>query len=177
MDPGVKWPSRFGPGILQTSKILNTITFVVLVVLAASASMAQESCDVNRVDVRWQGGKARFTVEVADDFDERAQGLMFRTEMARYSGMLFVYPEPSKVSFWMKNTLIPLDMIFLGQGGRVVKIHENATPQDLTPIPGGDNIFAVLEINGGMVRKLGIREGAEMRHPAFPLERAVWPCE
>ncbi|MBV1864779.1 MAG: DUF192 domain-containing protein [Rhodobacteraceae bacterium] len=104
-------------------------------------------------------------------------GLMFRTQMPRFSGMLFIYPEPSKVSFWMKNTLIPLDMVFLDQTGLVTKVHENATPHSLEAIPGGKDILAVLEVNAGLTRRLGIAEGAQMRHAAFDQDSAVWPCE
>ena len=102
---------------------------------------------------------------------------MFREEMSRFSGMLFVYPKPQKVAFWMKNTLLPLDMIFLTFDGVVARIHENAEPLSETSIPGGSNILAVLEINGGLSQKLGIRTGAQMRHPAFDPETAAWPCE
>ena len=128
-------------------------------------------------DLRWAGGKARFAIELADTFDERAMGLMFRTQMPRFSGMLFIYPEPSSVSFWMKNTLIPLDMVFLDQTGLVTKVHENATPQSLEAIPGGEDILAVLEVNAGLTRRLGITVGAQMRHAAFDQDSAVWPCE
>lgn len=91
--------------------------------------------------------------------------------------MLFVYDAPSTVSFWMKNTLIPLDMIFLDQHGVVQRVHENAVPGSLESIPGGDNILAVLEVNGGQSRKLGLVEGAQMRHPAFSDTMPAWACE
>jgi len=134
-------------------------------------------CSADSVDLRWDGGKARFAIELADEYDERAQGLMFRTQMARFSGMLFVYPQPSSVAFWMKNTLIPLDMVFVDKTGLVMKVHENAIPHNLEPIPGGENILAVLEVNGGLTRKLGIRAGSQMRHSAFDQSSALWPCE
>ena len=76
----------------------------------------------------------------------------------------------------MKNTLIPLDMIFASPEGRVARIHENAVPHDETLIPGGDGIQYVLEINGGLARRLGIGEGAELRHPAMDQGRALWRC-
>lgn len=128
------------------------------------------------VDLRWTGGAARFTVEVADDFDERARGLMFRESLGRYKGMLFVYERPQQVAFWMKNTLIPLDMIFAGPDGVVKKVHANAVPGSLESIPGGDNILLVLEINGGLAARLGIKEGSEIRHPALG-KNAAWPCD
>jgi len=153
--------------------------FVIALGLAAvvSGGALAGQCSPDHVDFRWSGGKARFSIEVADDFKERARGLMFRESMARFSGMLFVYPAPAKVAFWMKNTLIPLDMIFLDETGTVTRIHENAIPGNLAPIPGGDDILAVLEVNGGLARKLGIPQGAQMRHPAFDQSKAVWSCK
>ncbi len=142
--------------------------------LAAGASHA--ACTEDAVDLRGPWGQARFTVEIADTPAARAQGLMFRDVLPRSAGMLFVYEHPQPAAFWMKNTLIPLDMLFLGAGGRVEHIASDARPKDLTPIPGGDDVFAVLEINGGLARRLGITEGSEMRHPAFPQAGAAWPC-
>ena len=145
--------------------------------MSLTVSAAAGQCSDDFADLRWEGGKARFAVELADTFDERAMGLMFRTQMPQFSGMLFIYPEPSKVSFWMKNTLIPLDMVFLDQTGLVTKVHENTTPQSLEAIPGGENILAVLEVNAGLTRRLGISVGAQMRHAAFDQDGAAWPCE
>lgn len=149
---------------------------VLMAVALATPAAALEACRDDVVHLRWQGGSARFFIEVADDFEERAQGLMFREELGKFSGMLFVYSKPQSVAFWMKDTLIPLDMIFLDATGRVVRIHENAEPLSRTPIPGGNNILAVLEINGGLARKLGIEAGAELRHPSFESKSAAWGC-
>nr|WP_325248760.1 DUF192 domain-containing protein [Amylibacter sp.] len=128
------------------------------------------------VDLRWDGGSARINVEIADDFEERARGLMFRESLPRYDGMLFIYEWPLSVAFWMKNTLIPLDMVFLDEHGVVQSIHENAVPGSLESIPGGDEILAVLEVNGGLTRKLGLPVGAEMRHSAFAKTDPSWAC-
>jgi hypothetical protein len=143
----------------------------------ALAGSADAACSIGSVDLRGPGGQARFNVELADTAEERARGLMFREEMPASSGMLFLYPAPQPASFWMKNTLIPLDMIFADAAGRVQRVHANAVPGDLTAIPGGASIQFVLEINGGMAKRLGITEGAEMRHPAIVSEKAAWPCE
>ncbi|MFV0360160.1 DUF192 domain-containing protein [Tropicimonas sp.] len=136
---------------------------------------AAADCRADAVDLRGDWGSARFSVEIADDEAERARGLMFREVLPRSSGMLFIYPRPQPSSFWMKNTLIPLDMLFLGPDGVVRHVHSRAVPGDLTPIPGGDGILAVLEINGGLAGAMGISEGSQMRHPAFG-EDAAWPC-
>ncbi len=144
-------------------------------VLWAGAALAE--CAPDRVDLRGDWGQARFTVELADTPDSRAQGLMFRESLPRFAGMLFIYDAPTAPSFWMRNTLIPLDMLFVTPRGRVARIHHEATPGDETPIPGGDNILMVLEINGGLARALGVTEGSELRHPRLDQDRALWPCD
>ncbi len=145
--------------------------------LFTTAALAQAVCAPGRVDLRWEGGRESFAVELADEPSERSQGLMFRASMDPAAGMLFVYERPGRAQFWMKNTLIPLDMIFADSTGRVTRVHSNAVPGDLTPIDGGDGVVYVLEINGGLAAKLGIGPGAELRHPAVPADAAVWPCE
>ncbi|MWD28794.1 DUF192 domain-containing protein [Aquicoccus sp. SCR17] len=138
--------------------------------------MAQAACREDSVTLRGEFGMARFRVDVADDAAERSRGLMFVKEMPASTGMLFVYPKAQPASFWMRNTLIPLDMLFMDATGTVTRIHENAVPLDETPIPGGDEVLAVLEINGGMAAAMGIEAGAQLRHPALPQDIAAWPC-
>jgi len=142
-----------------------------------AAPSAWAGCSPDQVDLRWNDGGARFSVEVADDPAERAQGLMFRDALAADHGMLFVYAAPQAVAFWMKNTRLPLDMLFIRADGIVSTIHENAVPFDETAIPGGDAVQFVLEINGGLARRLGIAPGAELRHPAIDSASAAWPCD
>lgn len=151
---------------------------VLIAVLTFTAGFVQasETCSTSAVDIRGDWGQAHFNVEVADDAGEQQKGLMFREKMSASAGMLFVYERPHRARFWMKNTLIPLDMIFLDRTGRVTRIVENAEPLDETPIDGGDNVLMVLEINGGMARGLGITVGSELRHPAFDSTIAAWPC-
>ena len=129
--------------------------FAVSLALTAFASGAGAACAVDTVTVLGDFGRARFAVDVADDEAERAQGLMYVEEMGRFEGMLFVYEAPRPASFWMRNTLIPLDE---------------------TPIFGGDEIAYVLEINGGMAARLGIAPGDVLQHPAIGPEPAA-PCE
>lgn len=155
---------------------MTRLTFSILAIFFCAPSLASAACAVDRVDLRGDWGQARFSVEVADDASERSQGLMHRESMPRSAGMLFVYEHPQRVAFWMRNTLIPLDMIFLDQTGTVMRVHENAIPLDETAIPGGDNIQYVLEINGGLTTLFGIEEGTELRHPSIG-ENAAWPCE
>ena len=85
-------------------------------------------------------------------------------------------PEPQHVTFWMRNTLIPLDMIFIGTDGRVTRVHENAKPLDESTIDGGEGVVAVLEINGGLAGRYGIAPGTDVRHPALSQDGAAWPC-
>ncbi|NNE52078.1 MAG: DUF192 domain-containing protein [Sulfitobacter sp.] len=143
---------------------------------AALPALADVVCREDTIHLRGDWGTARFSVEIADDPAEQARGLMFREEMSAGAGMLFVYDRPQRASFWMRNTLIPLDMIFVDETGVVQRIHQNAIPLDETPINGGEAVLAVLEINGGMAARLGIAVGSEMRHPAFDPEAAAWPC-
>lgn len=144
--------------------------------LAAGAASAQEACRDDRIDLRGDWGQAAFRVAVADTPEAQRQGLMFVETMPRGEGMLFVYDAPRPVSFWMSNTLIPLDMVFLSPEGVVTRVHENAVPGDETPIPGGDGVQFVLEINGGLADDLGIEPGDEARHPRIG-PGAAWPCE
>jgi uncharacterized protein len=153
------------------------IRAVLIAGLALSASTASAACTDTAVDLRGDWGTARFTVEVADDPAERAQGLMNRPSMPRSAGMLFLYDAPQRATFWMRNTLIPLDMIFMDPTGTVTRVHENAVPLDETTIDGGPGVQAVLEINGGLASAIGIAEGSQLRHPGLDQTVAAWPCE
>jgi uncharacterized membrane protein (UPF0127 family) len=149
----------------------------VVLALMATPSLAGANCTPGQVDIRLTtGGTARFSVEVVDTPATRAQGLMFREKMATSAGMLFLYERPQHAVFWMKNTLIPLDMIFADFTGLVTHVHANAIPQDQTGIDGGAGVLAVLEINGGLAARLGITSGAMIRHPGFEQSTAVWAC-
>ena len=136
-----------------------------------------DACVPGTLDLRDADATLRFNVEVADDPGERAEGLMFRQSMPKFSGMLFVYESAQPVAFWMRNTLIPLDMLFFDGTGKLEAIKVNATPHDETPIPGGDDIRYVLEINGGLSRELGIEPGAVIRHPSLDQATAAWTCD
>lgn len=149
---------------------------LVAICLATGPGAVLAACSTDQVELRGDWGRARFGVELADDPAERAQGLMHRETLPASAGMLFIYPAPQHATFWMKNTLIPLDMIFIDPAGTVTHIHENAVPLDLTGIDGGTGVQAVLEINGGLSRALGITVGSEIRHPSFNEAGAVWPC-
>ena len=151
-------------------------TWRVGLVWLALATAASAVCAPDAVELRWQGGSARFSVELADTPALRELGLMNRAHMASSAGMLFEYQTTEHAHFWMKNTLIPLDMIFADPSGRVTKVHADAVPNDETPIDGGENVLYVLEINGGLAKRLGLVAGAEMKSAVMDQSLAVWTC-
>lgn len=112
-------------------------------------------------------GPKLFHVEIAGTEAQREQGLMYRPTMAADAGMVFLYDHPQQVAFWMKNTIIPLDMVFIGGDGHIVSIHERAVPFSEEAIPSGPDAQDVLEVNGGTVARLGIRIGDLVTGPAL----------
>jgi uncharacterized membrane protein (UPF0127 family) len=153
---------------------LRFVAAVMAAVVWGGAAVAL--CSPDRVTVMGDFGRAGFTVEVADTNEERSRGLMFVEKLPTMQGMLFIYDGPRRASFWMRNTLIPLDMLFADPTGRITRIHENAVPLDETSIDGGEGVQYVLEINGGLASRLGIEVGDVMQHPAFGPTAAA-PCE
>ncbi|MGR3289751.1 MAG: DUF192 domain-containing protein [Paracoccaceae bacterium] len=159
-------------------KIVRLLVILVAGLSAFVPTLAHAAvCDPSVISLRGDWGQAKFSIEIADDSAERAQGLMHRDQMPRTAGMLFIYEAPQTVAFWMKNTLIPLDMIFVDKTGLVTAIHENAVPLDETAIPGGSDVLYVLEINAGMVSVLGIGAGSQISHPRIDQNIALWTCE
>ena len=151
-------------------------TLILATLLAVTSTAAVALCSEDRVTVMGSFGQAHFAVTVADENQERARGLMEVAEMPTMAGMLFVYDAPQHATFWMKNTLIGLDMIFAAPDGTILTIHENAIPMDETAIDGGQGVKYVLEINGGLSKRLGVRIGDILQHPAI-VEDAKSPCE
>jgi uncharacterized membrane protein (UPF0127 family) len=119
------------------------------------------------ITVDTSGGPVRFHVEIADDDQEREQGLMYRRSMAADHGMLFDFNPPQAVSFWMHNTVLPLDIIFIGADGHILNVAANATPFSDANIPSDGRARAVLEINAGRAQALGIVAGDVVHHRFF----------
>lgn len=137
-------------------------------VLNACDGKAQGSDSIRPLSIITVGKKRHdFTVEVALTPAQQQKGLMNRTEMAKDAGMLFFFGEEAERSFWMKDTLIPLDMIFIGGDGTIVKVHDSAIPNDLTSVKSDSPAAAVLELNGGVAKTLGIKAGDKVHHAFF----------
>lgn len=148
-------------------KVLLAFSLALLCFLP-SACRAQNADATKQVTIITRDGKEHvFHVELALTPQQQAHGLMGRTEMAEDAGMLFLFPGEDERSFWMKNTLIPLDMVFIKKDGTILRVHDSAVPNDLTSIKSNGPALAVLEINGGVAKKLGIMDGDTVRHPFF----------
>jgi uncharacterized protein len=113
------------------------------------------------------GESHRLSTELVITADKQRRGLMYRTELAKDAGMLFFYQSCELASFWMKNTYIPLDMIFIEADGRIANITHEAQPETLDIHESGVPVNGVLEVNGGLTQRLGIAEGDYVRHPWF----------
>lgn len=136
----------------------------------AGVAMAQSlvSFPRSQAEVVTRSGKRHpFTVEMATTPEQLTQGLMFRRSMAADAGMLFDFAEDRSVTMWMRNTLIPLDMLFITADGRVVGIKERAVPGSSDIIASPQPVRAVLELNGGTAQRLGLAPGDRVVHPMF----------
>jgi uncharacterized membrane protein (UPF0127 family) len=132
---------------------------------APPAPVERSSAGLEQVPltIESSGKTHRFIVEVAGTGEQQAQGLMFRKSLAPDRGMVFPRDPPGDASFWMKNTLIPLDMIFIRPDGTIARIAENTVPMSLDPVPSLEPVGAVLEIAGGRSAELGIKAGDKVR--------------
>jgi uncharacterized membrane protein (UPF0127 family) len=147
-----------------------TAAFLCLLMLFAGPAAAQEAVSFDRgtlVIETATGQHHRFDVELATTPAQRGRGLMFRDDMAENAGMLFVYPAEQPIRMWMKNTLIPLDMLFVDGDGRIINIAENTKPLSEAVVASALPALGVVELNGGTARRLGIAPGDRVRHAAF----------
>src|SRR4029079_12058619 len=147
----------------ERMRVFAVIAFFV-VLLAGSGSGASDN---SVVEIAGKSGVHSFTVEIADTEPAREKGLMYRRSLPEGTGMLFDFHQEQDVAFWMQNTYIPLDMIFIRGDGRILRIAENTEPLSTRQIPSGGPVRAVLEVIAGTSRKLGISPGDRVAHPIF----------
>ncbi|WP_298725281.1 DUF192 domain-containing protein [uncultured Ferrovibrio sp.] len=150
--------------------ILRRVFLILLTAFSIAApviAQPQPTLPQSDLVILTEKGPQRFRVELADTDQSRARGMMFRTSMAPDAGMLFDFKEEQMASFWMRNTLIPLDMLFIKADGTILNIHQRAIPRDETGINSAGPVRAVLEVNGGTVARLGIKPGDRVQHAIF----------
>lgn len=130
-------------------------------------SAPARAADLGTLEIVTKNGVHVFSVEIAATDEERAKGLMFRKELPEGTGMLFDFKQDQEISMWMRNTYIPLDMLFITADGRIRRIAENTVPLSERTIPSGGPVRGVLEVIGGTAKKLGIAPGDRVAHPMF----------
>jgi uncharacterized membrane protein (UPF0127 family) len=140
------------------------------IVLAAAAALASAACQKRSPEVVLHGekGPTRVRVELALSGEQRSRGLMWRDQLDADAGMLFVFSHNRELSFWMKNTPLPLDIIYIGADRRVVSVAEKTTPYSLTSIPSRGRAKYVLEVNAGLARAHGVGVGTRVDLPELP---------
>ena len=147
---------------VTTRLILRLLAPALLLLLVSTGRAAETELPTARVLLAGQP----FLVEVAHTQPQRTQGLMYREQLGADRGMLFLFPRSRRYAFWMKNTLIPLDILFLDRDFRVVRIHHNALPCERAPCrhyPSGEWASNVIELNAGTARRLGVSDGSRLR--------------
>jgi uncharacterized protein len=138
-----------------------------VIFFAASVGFTAQGGELDSLEIVTATGRHAFQVEIANNDATRERGLMDRRYMAPDHGMLFEFDRAEPVAFWMKNTYIPLDMIFIAPSGVVTHIAANAEPLSERVIPSGGPSIGVLEVNGGVAASIGVKVGDRVRHPFF----------
>ena len=153
----------------NTLSVLFRVLMIVILTSTASfaAYAASDSQSDSMITITTRNAEYVFTIELARTSEEMERGLMFRDRLQSDHGMLFLFPDEREVSFWMKNTLIPLDLIFADASGRIVRIAERAVPLSTELIPSQAPVRAVLEVNGGTAERLHITVGDKLVYPAL----------
>lgn len=157
-------PGRFAIDAKLTILAVLASLFTGFLLLTSPDARAGEP--LQRLEFVTESGAHPFRVEVADSPQERAKGLMFRRSMPQDQGMLFDFHDEVPVMMWMKNTYIPLDMVFVSRAGVVTSIAAETTPMSEAVIDGGQ-AYAVIELNAGVAKQIGLKPGDEVRHGAF----------
>jgi uncharacterized protein len=163
--------SQFSTSPFSAGRLGRRFILGAPLLLAAAGARAQDNSEIkyerSSLVIVTAAREIKFDIELALTEPQRNHGLMFREKLGPYEGMLFDFYSETPVSFWMKNTLIPLDMVFIAADGTIKHVHANATPLSTDTIPSGFPVRAVLEINGGSARLLGIKPGDKVKHPIF----------
>jgi uncharacterized membrane protein (UPF0127 family) len=168
-NPALRAPgSRTASARPARSHIARALVALFMVVAGfVGAGRPAVSAAMQTLEIVSSSGVHVFSVELATNDEERERGLMFRTSIPEGQGMLFDFASEQNVSMWMKNTLIPLDMLFIRGDGRIARIAENTEPMSTRIISSGVPVLAVLEVAGGTAGKLGIKAGDRVAHPMF----------
>ena len=146
---------------------LTLILFALLAFLPSGLRAEEALTKIEPLTIATDGDATMFTVEIADTEATRERGLMFRQRLPENHGMLFDFGQPQPVSMWMKNTYIPLDMVFIRSDGSIAYIAENTVPKSLDTIGITEPVRAVLELPGGTAKKKDIRAGDIVYHRLF----------
>ena len=151
------------------NRYVLTLAFFMLLALTPSRLLAEEPglSKIEPLTIATETDAVMFTVEIADTDELRERGLMFRQRLPEDRGMLFDFGQPRPVAMWMKNTYIPLDMLFIRPDGKIAYIAENTVPKSLDAIGISEPVLAVLELAAGVTRKHGIRAGDTVYHRLF----------
>jgi len=152
--------------LIRSRSALLRVVFALLMAVGVPASAVAQG-KVETLVITTAQGPRNFEVEVMRTDEERARGLMFRRYMPADRGMLFDFKDTQPVMMWMKDTFIPLDMLFIRKDGSIARIAENTEPHSTRTIASGEPVLAVLELNGGIAAKLGIKAGDRVQHPLF----------
>lgn len=158
---------------MRGAAVLAILASILLIVYFGRHNTARNDhpLPVARISIHTSNGEKKFKVEVAADPTTRNRGLMFRRSLAPDGGMLFDFHHASNVTFWMKDTPLPLDILFIRSDGTISNIDAYAIPYSTTPIPSGEPVRAVLEINGGLAHDLSIHEGDHVHGAIFDAVR------
>jgi uncharacterized membrane protein (UPF0127 family) len=146
-------------------RLLQWTAFALFGLLVAAGPVRAAGMD--ELEIASKTGVHKFQVEMATNDAEREKGLMFRKELPDGKGMLFDFHREQEVAFWMQNTYIPLDMLFIKADGTILRIAENTEPLSTKTVPSGGPVRAVLEVIAGTSRRLGIAPGDRVTHPIF----------
>ena len=158
---------------LPVAALFGALLFTAACAQDATTGQAGQSLPVEPLTVVTAKGSFDFEVEIADDYEERQRGLMYRPPLADDRGMLFQYPEAAERAFWMQNTPSSLDIVYLDPQGCIISIAAHTTPYAETTYPSRGAANGVLEVRAGRMGELGAQPGDRVRHPFFDTQA---PC-